>query len=278
MSRLPARTRDALAGLAAAGADGFDLAAAALSLAAVHRPRLDVEPYLRHISALVEETAAYAGPSPAPGLAAEALRQVIALRYGYGPGDPDAAEPEACDLARVIDARAGTPEALALLYLAVADRLQWPARGVDFPPRPLVRLSWQGERLILDPIDRGRVVGAEHMRALLKAEAGVDAELTPPHHRDMDRRAVLLRLQRGAKLRYLRQERLSEALATVEATLAIDPGSASLWREAGLLNARLDDVPAAVAALEEYLRRGGSGEAQRQRATALLQELRGRLS
>lgn len=277
MSRLPARTRDALAGLAAAGADGFDLASAALSLAAVHRPRLDVEPYLRHIAGLVEETAAYAGASPEPALAAEALRQVIALRYGYGPGDPDAVEPEECDLARVIDSRAGTAEALAVLYIAVADRLGWPARGVDFPPRPLVRLSWQGERVILDPLDRGRVVGAEHLRALLKADAGVDAELTPQHHGDMDRRAVLLRLQRGAKLRYLRQERLSEALTTVEATLAIDPGSASLWREAGLLNARLDDVPAAVAALEEYLRRGG-GEAQRQRATALLQELRGRLS
>lgn len=277
MSRLPARTREALAGLAAAGADGFDLAAAALSLAAVHRPRLDIDPYLRHVGGLAEEAAVYAGPSPNSALAAEALRQVIALRYGYGLCDPEAVEPEGCDLARVIDSRAGTSEALALLYLAVADRLEWPARGVDFPPRPMVRLSWAGERVILDPADRGRIVSAEHLRALLKADAGVEAELLPQHHRDMDRRAVLLRLQRGAKLHYLRQERLAEALATVEATLAIDPDSANLWREAGLLNARLDDVPAAVAALEEYLRRGG-GDAQRQRATALLQELRGRLS
>ncbi len=277
MSRLPARTRDALAGLAAAGADGFDLAGAALSLATVHRPRLDIEPYLRHIGGLAEETVAYAGASPDCEMAAEALRQVIALRYGYGLGDPDAAEPEACDLARVIDSRAGTAEALALLYLAVADRLAWPARGVDFPPRPLVRLSWAGNRVMLDPVDRGHIVRAEHMRAVLKADAGVDAELAPQHHSDMDRRAVLLRLQRDAKLRYLRHERLAEALATVEATLAIDPDAANLWREAGLLNARLDDVPAAVAALEEYLRRGG-GDAQRQRATALLQELRGRLS
>ncbi len=277
MSRLPARTREALAGLAAAGADGFDLAAAALSLAAVHRPRLDLEPYLRHIDGLAEEAAAYAGPLPKCSLAADALRQVIALRYGYGVGDSDAVEPEECDLARVIDSRAGTAEALVLLYLAVADRLEWPARGVDFPPRPMVRLSWAGDRVMLDPVDRGRLVGAEYLRALLKADAGIEAELTPQHHRDMDRLAVLLRLQRGAKLRYLRQERLAEALTTVEATLAIDPDSAHLWREAGLLNARLDDVPAAVAALEEYLRRGGGG-VQRQRATALLQELRGRLS
>lgn len=277
MSRLPARTREALAGLAAAGADGFDLVTAALSLAVAHRPRLDIEPYLRHVGGLAEEVAAYAGPTPDCALAAEALRQVVALRYGYGAGDADAVVAEECDLARVIDSRAGTAEALTLLYLAVADRLEWPARGVDFPPRPMVRLSWAGQRVILDPVDRGRIVSAEHMRALLKADAGLEAELTPLHHRDMDRRTVLLRLQRFAKLRFLRQERLAEALTTVEATLAIDPDSASLWREAGLLNARLDDVPAAVAALEEYLRRGG-GDAQRQRATALLQELRGRLS
>lgn len=273
----PARIREGLADQAAAGPDGFVLGEAALLLAAVHRPRIDVEPYRRHLETLTRDVAAYAGPDAGLALRGEALRQVIAGRYGYACSDPDAAEPEDCDLTRVVDARFGAPECLCLIYLEVADRLGWPARGIDFPPRMMVRLSADGELMLIDPADRGRELGAEDLRAMLKASQGMDAELAPEYYRDMDRRDVLLRLQRAAKLRFLRHDRLREALSTVEATLAIDPGSAAPWREAGLLNARLDNLPAAVAALEEYLRHD-EADAVRQRTTALLQELRMRLN
>ena len=272
-----ARIREGLAEQAAAGPDGFVLGEAALLLAAVYRPRLDVEPYRRHLADIATQVASYAGPDADLNMRAEALRRVIAERYGYTCGDPEAAEPEDCDVTRVIDCRTGAPEALCLIYLDVADRLGWPARGVDFPPRMMVRLGGDGGRLLMDPADRGRDVAAEHLRALLKAAQGMDAELMPEYYADMDRRGVLLRLQRAAKLRYLRQERLREALSTVESTLAIDPASAGPWREAGLLNARLDNVPAAVAALEEYLRHD-EAEPARQRTAALLQELRGRMN
>lgn len=272
-----AHIRQGLAEQAATGPDGFELGEVALLLSAVHRPRLDAAPYRRHLRAIADEVLAYAGPEADLAQRVEALRQVIAGRYGYICGDNEADEPEECDLSRVIDSRAGAPEALCLLYLDVADRLGWSARGVAFPPHMLVRLDADGARLLIDPSDRGRQVAPEDLRALLKAAQGMDAELIPEHYADMDRRAVLLRLQRTAKLRYLRHERLREALSTVEATLAIDPGAAAPWREAGLLNARLDNVPAAVAALEEYLRHD-EADPVRQRTNALLQELRGRMN
>ena len=54
------------------------------------------------------------------------------------------------------------------------------------------------------------------------------------------------------------------------------PATAALWRESGLISAKLGDVRAAVAALEESLRLG-AGDAGNQRTSILLQELRGRL-
>jgi regulator of sirC expression with transglutaminase-like and TPR domain len=272
-----AHIRRRLAEQAATGPDGFALGDVALLLSTVNRPRIDAEPYRRHLRSLADEVSAYAGSETGLESRIEALRQVIAGRYGYICGDDEAAEPEDCDLTRVIDCRAGAPETLCLIYLDVADRLGWAARGVDFPPRMMVRLDADGGRALIDPADLGRHVAAEDLRALLKATQGMDAELTPEHYGDMDRRAVLLRLQQTAKLRYLRHDRLREALATVETTLAIDPGSPAPWREAGLLNARLDNVPAAVAALEEYLRHD-EADLVRQRTAALLQELRGRMS
>lgn len=272
----PARLREALADLTAAGPDGPDLLEAALLFAAVNRPTLDPDPYRRHVDALVAEVAEYAGQDTTGANRAEALRQVVAGRYGYAGGDPEAADPEDCDIARAIDSRVGCSEVLCLIYLAVAGRLGWPVHGVDFPPRMMLRLEGEGERMLIDPVDRGRLVGAAHLRSLLKESDGMEAELAPEHYRDMAHLDILLRLQRAAKLRYLRHERLREALGAVETTLAMDPGTPGPWREAGLLNARLDNVAAAVAALEEYLRHDGADPA-RHRTTVLLQELRGRL-
>jgi len=87
---------------------------------------------------------------------------------------------------------------------------------------------------------------------------------------------VLLRLQNNIKIRQLGAQRLSAALKTLETMVALAPNDPVLWREVGALNARLDQIPAAVAALEECLRHSGT-EQSRYQASALLQELRSRL-
>jgi regulator of sirC expression with transglutaminase-like and TPR domain len=86
----------------------------------------------------------------------------------------------------------------------------------------------------------------------------------------------LVRLQNNVKSRLFGAERLDDALDAIEAMLLFAPDEAALWRESGILNARLDNVEAAVEALEEYLR-CDTGEAARYRTSALLQELKGRL-
>ncbi|MBL6932945.1 MAG: tetratricopeptide repeat protein, partial [Rhodospirillales bacterium] len=69
---------------------------------------------------------------------------------------------------------------------------------------------------------------------------------------------------------------LDEALDVVETLLLLAPGEPALWREAGILNARLDRVREAVTALEEYLK-NADADASRYRTSILLQELRTRL-
>jgi regulator of sirC expression with transglutaminase-like and TPR domain len=257
----------------------INLAEAALLLAAIHRPRALFEAYRRHLGRLAADVAAYTGEGENAGrleMRAEALTQVIARRYGYG-GDPIEEDPaEAASLTQAIDRRTGASVALAILYIHAADTLNWPVAGIDFPARMLVRLEHGGRRLILDPFDGGRVVGPETLRGMLKEATGYHAELNPSHYRSMGKRDVLIRLQDNIKSRYLGEDRLEEALETVETMLLFAPEVAALWREAGLLHARLDNVKAAVVALEEYMRHN-TGDSARYRTSLLLQELRGRL-
>lgn len=259
----------------------IDVAEAALILAAVGRTDMEesAEPYRRHLGRLADEVGAYAGSSAADdlGLCAEALNQVIARRYGYGGNDATYDELDSANLMRVIDRRHGLPVVLGVVYIDVARRLGWSAAGLNFPAHFLIRLERGGRRQVIDPYNGGRSLGPREMRALLKAMAGEDAELTPEFSADVGNRDVLVRIQNNIKLRLLKQERMEEALDCIETMLLFAPDTVPLWREAGLLNARLDKLKAAVAALEEYLRHPGGDEA-RFRASALLQELRARLN
>ena len=277
--RTATEIRAALARLATLPDGQVDATEAALLLASLRRPRAPVERYRRHLRRLAGEVGAYAGGDGEQAgldLRAEALVQVVAKRYGYHAEDEDEDDPDCATLTRVIDNRQGTPVALGMVYVHVARTLGWPAAGIDFPSRFLVRLEHGAAGLILDPSAGGRSLAAQDLRGLLKGATGNDAEMTPDHYRPASNRDMLLRLHGDYKARLLRRERLEEALEAVETMLLFAPGVARLWREAGLLNARLERVEAAVASLEEYMN-CTPADAARYRTSVLLQELRGRL-
>jgi len=261
-------------------ADRIPLAETALTLASIDRPGAPLEPYRRHLKKLVDEVGAYAESGRRQAdedLRAEALAQVIARRYGYLGKDEVFDEHEAANLMYAIDRRSGLPVVLGVIYIHVGQELGWDIGGVNFPGRFLVGLSQGDRRTIIDPFDAGDMLVARDMRDILKALSGNQAELTQSQYRPMDNRGVLLRLQDNIKARLLRAERLEEAADILETMLLFAPEEGGLWRELGLLHARLDNVKTAIAALEEHMR-FNAGDKARYRTSALLQELRARLS
>jgi len=275
--------RDELAAAGRCDADQLNIGETALALAAAMKPGAARAPYRRHLESLAGEVAAYVGGhrgSVPVALRHEALVQVIHKRFGYVGTEDCFDDIEAASLMRVIDRRGGLPVAIGVLYLHAARHAGWAATGVDFPGRFLLRLDPDSElnanRIIFDPFDGGRQLGPPDLRRMLKAMAGPDAELNPVHYRKAGPRAVLLRLQNNIKIRHLDAQRPGAALRVLETMVALAPDDAALWREVGVLHARLDQIPDAVAALEECLRHDGS-EQTRYSTSALLQELRGRL-
>lgn len=264
-----------------AQADGdIDLVEAALALAAIDRPRAPREPYRRHLAKMTAEVGAYAAAArgePDIDVQAEALAHVLGRRYGYGCDPETYGDLDGANLMRVIDNRRGLPVVLGILYIHVARSLGWTMTGVDFPSRFLVRLEADGRRLILDPSEGGVTLDPTALRALLKVVSGNEAELTPEHYRPAGNRAILYRMQNNIKVRLLNDGKLEEALRILETMALFAPGVPDLWREVGVINARLDNLRAAVAALEEFLRRG-TEDPERHKAHALLQQLRGRLN
>ncbi|HBC08851.1 MAG TPA: hypothetical protein DC046_14915, partial [Rhodospirillaceae bacterium] len=256
----------------------FPIAAAALHLAAARLPGLNLGPYERHLARLTAEVADYAGPGT-PTLAGqyEALIQVIDRRYGYGGNESVFEDLDAANLARVIDTRRGLPVALGIVYMEVCNRLGWSLVGLDFPGRFLVRLEDAGGRMILDLFEGGRELMPPDLRGMLKTMAGADAELHPRYLSEMTARQVVLRLEDNIRVRQMQRGELADAADTISLMLLVAPDTGHLWREAGIVNARLDRVARAVEALEEYLKRA-PGEENGYEASLLLQELRAKLN
>ena len=278
--RFPLDIRARLTEIGGAEDGAIDLFESALVLAAADRPRARLEPYRRHMEGIISEVRTYVGgtePLVPLGLRIEGLVQVIIKRYGYGGTQEVFDDLDAVNMMRVIDSRSGMPIVIGILFMQTARTLGWDICGLDFPGRFLVRLEAGGERRILDPFAGGTVVEPRDMRDMFKAIAGNHVELRAEHYRDMGNRDILLRLQGNIKIRLLREERFDDALETLEVMLLFAPDKLELWRETGLLHARLDHIKDAIRALEEYLRRCGTDET-RYNTSMLLQELRARLN
>jgi len=262
------------------GADGssiLPIGEAALALASFERPRVGLGRYRQHLAALARDVGRHAGAAGDLAARAQALNEIILLKYGYGGDELTYDDLQNANLMRVVDRRKGLPVALGILYLHTARAQGWDSVGLAFPGHFLIRLGDGAERLILDPFHGGQICGAALLRDLLKATTGHDTELTPEHYAPVSDCDVLLRLQNNLKSRLLQAGRHEQALRVIDTMLLLAPNLAELWHESGMLHARLGNMLASVAALEEYVRRAPDGTARHQ-AAAVLQQLKSKLN
>jgi regulator of sirC expression with transglutaminase-like and TPR domain len=271
--------RTALAAIGQLPDTEIDIADAALQLARVDAPDADWEAARSHLSELARRAVELATTIPTGDLASRAiaLSGLLGGRYGYT-GDAETYDDLAnANLIRVIERRRGLPVTLGIIWLHAARAAGWGGHGVDFPAHFLVALEGKSTQAVLDVFHGGTPLNARDLRALLKRVEGEDAELRPGLLRPMNARRVLLRLQNNIMTRRLQAADLEGGLNCAEDMLRIAPDTAALWRQAGVLNQRLDRVGAALRCFERFLVLVPEGDvATRVRASA--DELRTRLN
>lgn len=266
-----------LRNLGASGAAIWPIGEAALALAALDHPRVDLSRYRDHLRLIARDLSRRPGAAGDLATRARALREVILLEYGYSGDEETYDDLQNANLIRVVDRRKGLPVTLGILFMDAARAQHWEISGLAFPGHFLVRLANGPERLILDPFHRGRICRAAELRDLLKALSRTDRELAPEHYTPVPDREVLLRLQNNLKSRLLQSGQPERAAAVVGTMLMLAPDLAELWHEAAQLYRRLGSMRAAVEAFEQYIVRAPDGLG-RHRAAALLQQLRARLN
>lgn len=242
--------RDAIDAVAAAGTGDVDIAVAALQLAALVRPGLDLAPYLRHLGDLAARAARdLAGAPDDPRALATASAASLRDAYGYDGDRATYDDLRNADLAHVIDRRRGLPVALGILYIHVARALGASAHGINFPGHFLVGIGTQKGAVMLDPFHGGRMLDGDDLEALLPP----GTELTQQHLAALSDRGTLIRLQNNIASRARIAGDWTRVVQTLETLARIAPNLAQFRFELGDAYLRIERPGAARAALQAAL-------------------------
>jgi regulator of sirC expression with transglutaminase-like and TPR domain len=231
----------------------FDLARAALLVAAESSPNVDVDGHLATLESWARDLRALVEPEMNNLQKLARLRRFLFDQLGFRGDHKDYYNPSNSLLHEVMVRRRGVPLTLSILFLELGWRIGIPLEGVGFPGRFLVRLTGEIGDLLLDPFARGMSVHEEDCRRILHEVSGGKIEFQEELLASVTKRDMITRLLLNLKGAYLRVHQDEQALSAVERLLLIHPENADEVRDRGLLLYRLQRYGPALDALRTYL-------------------------
>ena len=249
---------------AAANAAGTSLAPAALLIARIEYPRLDVEAYVAKLDALgelarqavqrrVERT------SDTSRMACiKAVNECLFDDLHFVGNRDRYEDPRNSCLNEVLDSRTGIPITLCVVYMEVARRAGLHIDGINFPGHFLVRCPEVGTRgssgQIIDPFHGGALLSEQDCRLLLQRQVGSEVAFSKSLLAPTTRMQIIVRMLINLKRIYVHMRSFPQARDVTELLLSLTPSALSELRDRGLLAYHLNDVTGALRDLQTYLK------------------------
>ncbi|MGH7398981.1 MAG: SirB1 family protein [Candidatus Rokuibacteriota bacterium] len=232
--------------------DEIRLARAALLIAAVEQPALDVDAYLGRLSELAR-AAEPARRAADPLGSLHRLREYLFEELGFAGDRTDYFDPRNSQLNQVLDRRLGIPITLSLVLIEVGRRLGLEMEGIGLPGHFITGARIAGEQVLLDPFNRGALLTAESCRDLVGQALGRPVRLGPEHFAAVTNRQFLTRMLANLKGVYWRQEAWDKVVRVIDRLLVLNPVSAGERRDRGSAWSNMGRLERGVADWEQYL-------------------------
>jgi len=251
-----------------------DLFGAAMLVSRLSGREIDADSYARMLDLVADAAREHAGDASDPEGMAHAIDHELFSVLGFHGAAPNYNDPTNSFLSEVIVRREGIPITLSLVYMEVARRLGLRCDGIGYPRHFIVRCGAPGSPIYVDPFNQGTRLDRQElfagMRGMNLGGASAESFLCA-----VTRRQLLQRMLTNLQALFRESRDLNRWLAVVELRLRIEPWSAALVGERGMLHYRLGSPALALADLERYVDAGGR-EAGASGAVRLLNELRSR--
>lgn len=230
-----------------------DLAEAALCCAAEWVDEPDVDVSLLRIEALADALRAQQPALADPEDAAAALAGHLGEAHGFVGDEATYHDPANALLPLVLDRHRGLPITLSILYVAIGRRLRVPAFPIALPGHVVVGVGGGERPVVLDPFARGRRLDEAALADRVERATGGRLAFRRAMLRPAPAPSVIRRLLNNLTRDLSSDERLRDALASVECKLLLPNRLPDDHRVRGQLLARLGRFDEAARAYETYL-------------------------
>ena len=165
-------------------------------------------------------------------------------------------DPRNSYLNQVFDRKLGIPISLAVVQIAVMQRLGLPLEGVSFPGHYLVRLPVEDGIIVLDPFNQGRPVSFEELRERIiphmEGQSPTDQQLFQVLE-PATSRMTLMRMIRNLQAIYQQQGDYARVARSADRLLKLSPNLADALRDRGIAYAQIGYSQGAQEDLTRYL-------------------------
>lgn len=234
-------------------AEAINLAEAALYIAQEEYADVDVAEYINALDTMAAEVAERLPAERYPLRIIQTINQYLYDDLGFVGNTVDYYDPDNSYLNRVIDRRCGIPITLSLVYLEIAQRLDFLMVGIGMPAHFLIRPAVGEMEIFVDPFHQGEVLFADDCRDRLSQIYGRPVELQPEFLQAVTAPQLLARMLTNLKVIYLNKGDMKRCLAAIERILLLYPDVPNELRDRGLLYYQMGRWPEAYQDLERYL-------------------------
>ena len=234
--------------------DQIDLAAAAFYIAQEDYAHLDLEIYLNTLNTMAAEVEERLPTERYPLKVIQTLNTYLFEDLGFSGNQENYYDPRNSYLNEVIDRRLGIPITLSLIYLAVAERIDFPMVGVGMPGHFLIRPTIDEMEVFVDPFHGGAILFEDDCKNRFQQLYGPQAQWHPDFLSAVPPKSFLLRLLTNLKFIYIEQQRFKQAISILDRLLLLCPDNAYEYRDRGLIYYHLKNYTTAKQDLQQYLK------------------------
>jgi regulator of sirC expression with transglutaminase-like and TPR domain len=232
----------------------ISLAKAALFFAQTQYPDLNPDDYLTKLDAIASVLQEKLPDNSYPLKMIQTINQYLFEELRFTGNTRDYYDPRNSYLHEVLDRKLGIPISLSILYLEIAQRLNFPMVGIGMPGHFLIRPNFEDAGIFVDAFNQGEILFPEDCESRLQQVYQQPVKLESAFLQAISNRQILVRMLTNLKIIYINNHLYEKALQVINSLLILMPDSDMELRDRGLLYYQMGDGEHAIVDLETYLK------------------------